>query len=189
MVVGLFALAFFSSLFDDGHERETLYSHGTVNIRSEPTTDSEVVAQLSEGDQIEVQYDDAQEGWARLVGHESEGYVFTEVLHDTRPEGCHDNWTKCKDNKDLINNYAGITDAQISCERAASELAKYGDPDFPFISFGRFRQGDNYIEEGVIELIENEAKMSNAFGSMLRVRIHCYYDLETEQVVDIDIIQ
>jgi hypothetical protein len=97
---------------------------------------------------------------------------------------CKSDWRLCSDNADLINHYSGISDAQVACMLNAEKLAKYGTPDFPWSSFGRFYDGISYLKSGVITLVETGAQFSNGFGAMVHSTVTCTYDLVGKRVTD-----
>lgn len=100
---------------------------------------------------------------------------------------CASDWRKCDNNGDLVNNYDGMTDAKVQCEMTAENMAKYGEPEFPWIAFGTYLKGNHYIEDGKVVLIEDDAQFQNGFGAMVNSTVRCVYDLRTEQVVDMNI--
>lgn len=97
---------------------------------------------------------------------------------------CKSDWRLCADNADLVNNFSGISKAQAACKLAAEKLAKYGDPDFPWLSFSTFYNGNTYLKSGVVTLIEKNAKFSNGFGAMVHTAVECSYDLAAKKVLD-----
>ena len=90
---------------------------------------------------------------------------------------CANSWELCSDNSDLINKYKGVVDAQVACKRSAIDRGRYGEPSFPWLSFGRFLPGDDYPKTGIITLIELDARYANQFGAMVQTRVACRYDL------------
>lgn len=103
-------------------------------------------------------------------------------------ELCSNYWKRCEDNAQLVNHYEGIMWAQGDCKVAAKKRAKYGDPDFPWMtSFSKYYSGDSYVQDGVIKLIETEAEYQNGFGVMTNARVECTYDLDLERVISISI--
>jgi hypothetical protein len=100
---------------------------------------------------------------------------------------CKSDWSKCRDNSGLVNNYDGITSAKVSCKYAANKHAQYGDPDWNWIIFGQFYKGKSYIETGRVLLIEDDVKFQNGFGAMKRTKVTCIYDLKSKQVLSVDV--
>ena len=102
---------------------------------------------------------------------------------------CQFDWRQCTDNSDLVNNYGNISLIQSQCKSSATELAKYGEPKFPFISFGSFYSGTNYVKSGQLILTEKDAQFQNGFGAMVHSTVICQYDLNTGKILDINILQ
>lgn len=103
---------------------------------------------------------------------------------------CSKFWETCEDNSDLANNYDGWTDASVACEMATENRVRYGKPDWGGwfrTSFGTFYSGDSYVKDGTAILIEDDVKLQNGFGAMVRSEVECFYDLETEAVTSINI--
>lgn len=97
---------------------------------------------------------------------------------------CENNWQQCSDNAQLANNYRKWSTISGACKHAASELAKYGKPDFPWVAFGTFHTGRTYIDSGIAYAIETKAKFQNAFGTTVNnTRVVCEYDLKTDKVL------
>ena len=104
--------------------------------------------------------------------------------------GCKTDWRKCADNADLANNYDGMTEAQIRCKRAATSMAKYGTPEFPWVFyFSSYRPGIDYVPSGIAILIENKAKFQNGFGAMAHVKLICEFDLREKKVVNVTFLE
>ena len=100
---------------------------------------------------------------------------------------CKSDWHLCADNEDLVNNYSGIISAKVDCKFEAAKLARYGDPKFPFSSFGRFYIGKDYMTTGVMILLEKDAQFQNGFGAMVHSTVTCKYDLARKQVLDVNV--
>lgn len=71
-----------SQLFDENNEDQPVYGSGyvnidsgTLNLRSAPSTDSEILAELPDGAKFNV-LDDSNEGWLYVVVHLSEGFYY-----------------------------------------------------------------------------------------------------------------
>jgi len=104
-----------------------------------------------------------------------------------KPEtACKADWTKCVDNSEMANNFDGYHKAEYACKRQATDLAKYGTPEWPWFAFGSFYPGPN---TGTVTLIERDAKFQNGFGAMARSRVECQYDFRANKVVDVTISQ
>jgi hypothetical protein len=104
-----------------------------------------------------------------------------------RRGSCKSDWRQCSDNADLVNNFEDITRGSVLCQYAAKELAKYGSPSFPFLSFYNFRSGSDYVRTGLATLVEPKAEFQNAYGTMVHSVITCKYDLNSRQVVDVSV--
>jgi hypothetical protein len=97
---------------------------------------------------------------------------------------CKADWSKCKNNSEIANDYEGMTTAQVACKFYASKLAKYGEPNWPWLSFSHFTPGDDAPRTGVLHLREPDAQFQNQFGAMAHVDVDCSYDLKNKKVVD-----
>jgi hypothetical protein len=102
---------------------------------------------------------------------------------------CKYDWTKCSDNSDLVNHYTHWSDIQVACQIEAEKRAKYGTPKWPWLPFGSFYTGTSYITSGKAIAIEKDAQFQNGFGAMAHATVICFYDLNTNQVVDVSILQ
>jgi hypothetical protein len=59
-------------------------------------------------------------------------------------DSCRSDWTKCVDNEQLVNRYSDWSNIQMECKHAANDRAKYGNPNWPWLSFGTFHTGNNH---------------------------------------------
>ena len=100
---------------------------------------------------------------------------------------CTSDWRKCEDNSDLINNYNGMVSAKTDCQLAADDRAKYGDPDWPWVIFGKYKGGEDYVKTGKILIVEDDVKFENGFGAMRKTTVACRYNLKTKTVMRIGI--
>jgi hypothetical protein len=101
---------------------------------------------------------------------------------------CKTDWAKCADNSEMANHFEGWTRAQDLCQRAANEQARYGTTTvWPWVAFGRFRRGTDYVNSGIAVLIERDAQFQNGFGAMVHSEVVCTYDLRAEKVTNISI--
>lgn len=98
---------------------------------------------------------------------------------------CIANWAQCSDNAEVVDHYKDWSLAQAKCQTAATKLAKYGRPEWPWLSFGTYLKGKDYTVSGKATLIEPEARFKNAFGTATRTRVECRYDLRANQVIDV----
>jgi|GEM_PF-5422950 len=116
------------------------------------------------------------------------GIIAIAIFSDSRtPEekACSDDWRRCIDNQQLIDT--GIHHARMAsaCEREASKRAKYGKPEFPRFSFSNYQPGREYIETGIVYLVERNGKFQNMFGTQVHTEVTCKYDLNRDQVEDV----
>jgi hypothetical protein len=102
---------------------------------------------------------------------------------------CSDDWRKCADNADLVNHWSGWVELKVKCKEAANDAAKYGTPEWPWLPFGYFHPGRDYIDTGIATAIENDAKFSNGFGAMEKVKVFCDYDLKGKKVTNVNIAE
>jgi hypothetical protein len=103
----------------------------------------------------------------------------------SNPSACKADWSRCTDNSDLMNNNDGMYSARRQCKSAATDLATYGTPEFPWQAFIAFAKGSDYITTGITRLIETEAKFQNGFGAMRHMRVTCTFDLRHNKVTDV----
>ena len=99
---------------------------------------------------------------------------------------CASDWTVCKDNADMANNFRGWSNIPFACKLAAEDRAKYGSPKWPWFAFGSFLPGDDY-RSGKVTLIERDAQFQNGFGAMVHSRVICKYDMKEKTVLDVTI--
>jgi hypothetical protein len=122
------------------------------------------------------------------------GGAFKNSTTETEPakpaNPCKADWTQCVDNADMANNNSDYSRAHYDCKDAATKLAKYGTPEWPWlVSFGAFLKGNDYATKGVAVMIENDARFQNGFGAMAHVKVRCEYDLRAKKVIDIIITE
>jgi hypothetical protein len=98
---------------------------------------------------------------------------------------CRSDWTKCADNAELVKNYSDWTHIQASCQVEAADQAKYGTPEWPWLSFSSFYKGDNYIHTGIAIAIEPNAQFQNGFGAKVHSQVVCAYDLRAKRVTSV----
>jgi hypothetical protein len=115
----------------------------------------------------------------------------TPAVPKTETASCKDDWKRCADNDDLVNNYSEYYEVQSDCERAANKQAKYGTPIWPGFwsggSFNTFHKGSDYVKTGIVVAIEKDVQFSNEFGAMVHSTAYCKYDLNTNAVISVDI--
>ncbi len=102
-------------------------------------------------------------------------------------QSCKNSWAKCRDNEDLVENYSRWVNIQVACKMEANDRAKYGTPEWPWLPFGTYLQGDAYPKTGMAIAIEKDVQFQNGFGAMVHSRVVCGYDLKSEKVVSVEI--
>jgi hypothetical protein len=107
--------------------------------------------------------------------------------YKSQKDACKMNWSSCADNEQLVNTWSDWSKVQVACKFAANDLAKYGDPEWPWLPFGTFMKGSDYIKTGKAIAIEPDAKFKNGFNAPVRSRVTCFYDLRTSRVLDVSI--
>lgn len=120
-----------------------------------------------------------------IAGGKAEGDTAATTVEDA----CVDDWHRCRDNAMLVNKSQVFYEAVAACKEEADSEARFGHPDFPFLSFGHFHTGDSYIKTGVLDLTEPDASFQNGFGAMARATVTCSYDMNKKVVVDMQIEQ
>lgn len=102
---------------------------------------------------------------------------------------CFNDWTKCQDNAELINNYVPARRISGACKSAADEMARFGTPVWPSFwdrrAFSRFLSGNEYVTSGIAVVFEQDAQFQNGYGAMVRSQVRCEYNLRTNAVIDI----
>ena len=68
----------------------------------------------------------------------------------------------------------------------ANNQARYSDPTWPWLSFGSFYGGKEYVTSGIAIVIEPDAKFQNGFGAMVGSRVMCTYDFRNEKVISVN---
>ena len=99
---------------------------------------------------------------------------------------CDSDWRKCANNEQLVNNYSRWTSVKVECKREADSQARY-KTDWPWLPFGTFIKGNEYVTSGTAIAIEPDAQFQNGFGAMVRSRVICTYDLRAQHVISVDI--
>lgn len=110
------------------------------------------------------------------------------IFTDSRtPEekACSDDWRRCRDNQQLIDTGSHHVHMAAACEKAASKKAKYGAPEFHTFSFSNYQPGREYVETGMVYLVERDALFQNMFGTKVHTEVTCKYDLNRDQVEDV----
>ena len=96
---------------------------------------------------------------------------------------CVSDYTKCADNKELVERHESNHEVSIAVECAvlAKRLAKYGEPEFPMAPFKSYYPGRSYIDDGVAILVEKDAKYKNGFNALVHTVVKCTYNLKSNQ--------
>lgn len=103
---------------------------------------------------------------------------------------CKSDWSKCADNSEMANSNGWYwSRAQVKCKHAADEHARYGTPKWPWLYFSTFKPGTDYVTSGIALLIEPDAQFQNGFGAMVHSKVICKYDLKSERVLDMAILE
>jgi len=100
---------------------------------------------------------------------------------------CKKDWKQCEDNAMLINEYSGMYKVKAGCKVEANSRAKYGKPDWSWVPFGTYYKGKNYVDTGLVEVVDNTVKFQNGFGAMKKSRVSCVYDLKSNRVTALSI--
>tara|TARA_B110000908_G_C10078327_1_gene368374 strand:- start:165 stop:704 length:540 start_codon:yes stop_codon:yes gene_type:complete len=103
---------------------------------------------------------------------------------ERREKSCVYNWKACEDNEDLVNNYEKYSEIPDACRVRAMGLAKY-DTSWGLSWFTTYYEGDTYIVDGNVTLVERGAKFENGFGAKKSVNLKCYYSLEQSAVTTV----
>jgi hypothetical protein len=100
---------------------------------------------------------------------------------------CKKDWKMCVDNAMLINNFSGMSKVKAACKVKANSRAKYGSPDWSWVSFGTYYVGDRYVKSGLVEVVDNTVKFQNGFGAMKKSKVSCVFDLKSDRVTALSI--
>jgi hypothetical protein len=100
---------------------------------------------------------------------------------------CRNDWAKCADNGEIVNKYSHWSMVQVDCKIAATNQAKYGDPQWPSLYFDTYLRGEDYVKTGIAIAIERDARFQNGFGAMVHSEVICKYDLRAKKVIDVSI--
>jgi hypothetical protein len=79
-----------------------------------------------------------------------------------------------------------MTEIKTACQYAIEEQANYGEPDWGgwlATPFGKFYKGSDYVEEGIVRVVDDEVQLENGFGAMVNTTVHCHYDLREDEVI------
>ena len=114
----------------------------------------------------------------------------TPTLPEPTAAACKENWRLCMDNSDLMNSENSVVglDAQVACENETNQRVKYGSPQWPWLPFTTFHSGSDYIQTGLITLIDKNVKIMNVYGTPVRSVVECRYNINNKKVEDVSII-
>jgi hypothetical protein len=118
---------------------------------------------------------------------ETKDYSRTNDDPKAKATGCQLDWTKCSDNEDVVNNYGKWSEVEVDCKMQAEKQARYGTPVWPWLAFGSFYKGTNYVSSGIAVVIEPDAQFQNGFGAMVHSQVECTYDLGARRAISVDI--
>jgi hypothetical protein len=113
------------------------------------------------------------------------GLIMLIAAMPSPPPSCRDDWKLCKDNSDMVNNSRAWQTAQVACRSRANEQARYGTPEWPTFFFSHYYPKIPY-STGIAVLIEPKAKFQNGYGAMAHTQVVCWYDLNTEKVINVE---
>lgn len=108
---------------------------------------------------------------------------------------CTNDWKACNNNGHFTDNYSGTITIKEKCKEAAISKAKFGNPIFSTTAFewfaneGSTREGKDFVEKGVLHALDKRAQFQNEYGAAQNVLFDCIYDLESNQVLDLFIIE
>jgi hypothetical protein len=105
---------------------------------------------------------------------------------EAKINACRADWHKCEDNSQMANNWNGWSHVKGECKDAANQMAKYGDPKWPWLAFSSFYGGSSYTS-GKVTVIEPDAQFQNGFGAMAHVQVVCDYDLNQKTVLNVSL--
>ena len=109
---------------------------------------------------------------------------FSNFRAELKNPTCRSDFSKCKDNEDLVNNYRGADHLSLSsrCRNEAKKINRFGEPSLPTGSFGWYTTGDSYLKSGMVRLQEREGRFANQFGAMVKSKATCIIDLASGYV-------
>ncbi|MDA1335228.1 MAG: hypothetical protein O2794_04470 [bacterium] len=135
---------------------------------------------IKDGDIVELGVRLVDEDGTFLDGSADWAYVLRSNA-EVRASLCKYSYSSCRNNSDLVNNWEKMSTVRVACQMAAEKNAKYGSPDWPWVAFGNYAEGNDYAKEHQIRLQDNEVKFQNGFGAMVKTSVKCFYDLRTQK--------
>jgi hypothetical protein len=118
-----------------------------------------------------------------IIGHI--GVKSDEAAEQAAPS-CKSNFTKCANIREMANNYKDWGLGEIECKWAADKAAKYGTPEWSWMTFTKFGNGNDPVT-GSATLIDDDVKFQNGFGAMVHSEVHCEYDFRAKKVINVSI--
>jgi hypothetical protein len=103
------------------------------------------------------------------------------------PASCVNDYRKCTDNADVVNNNLDAKYAGGLCSSEVDDHVKFGSPKWPWVKFGKFRTGSDFPRTGEIWVIDDEVQIQNMYGAMARTTVQCNFDLASRKVIEIGI--
>lgn len=99
-------------------------------------------------------------------------------------QACRQDWTKCTDNADIIENHLRGGEAKTVCKDALAAFVKYGTPEYRWgTSFGTYLTGNDYLQTGIAKLIDEDVQISNGFGAKAHSDVECWYDMHIKKAI------
>ena len=116
------------------------------------------------------------------------------IRYKSQKEACTKSWSSCSDNAQLASEWPGWARVKAECKVAANELAasdraRHGVPQWPWLAFSSFLEAPDYVKTGSAIAIEPDAKFKNGPYASVRVRVVCQYDLKASRVQNIVIVE
>jgi hypothetical protein len=93
---------------------------------------------------------------------------------------CSLDYRKCHDNSHMINTYSHMFIAKTRCQTELSKSVRYGSPEWGWVPFGYFYNGEDYIRTGIVRITDEEVKIQNMFGAKVNSVVECHYDFNNE---------
>lgn len=122
-----------------------------------------------------------------FIGNNSKPDATHTAAAVSSPNTCKEKWSLCADNADFINNYSKTFDAQYACKELTNRRVRFGDPEWSWTPFGKFRRGDDFPKTGIVKLIDDDVKIQNAFGTKLHGFVECWYDFNSKTATIVDL--
>lgn len=97
---------------------------------------------------------------------------------------CATEWSKCKDNEDLVKNWVSWAGVPGACMEVAENQAQQdGTPLWTGTPFtAPALPGDVYVKSGKAVAVEPEVQVRQPSGASIRAKMVCEYDLKLGKV-------